>query len=88
MTVLGLAASIGRGYLAAVGVLFAVLFTAQIVAALGYGPWFAFSVPAMHAGITGDQDRPTAFGYATVALVAGICVSATARWWQRADHAN
>jgi ABC-2 type transport system permease protein len=86
--VLGLAASIGRGYLAAVGVLFAVLFTAQIVAALGYGPWFAFSVPALHAGITGDQDRPTAAGYATVALVAILSVWATARWWQHADHAN
>ncbi|WP_406045851.1 ABC transporter permease [Micromonospora sp. NBC_00898] len=87
-TVFGLAASIGRGYLAAVGVLFAVLFTAQIVAALGYGPWFAFSVPALHAGITGDQDHPTAAGYASVALVAILSGWATARWWQRADHAN
>lgn len=81
----GLAASIGRGYLPAIGVLFAVLFTAQIVAALGYGAWFPFSVPALHAGVAGD-DSPTWAGYAGVALVGVASVWATAAWWQRADH--
>ncbi|NUT34364.1 MAG: ABC transporter permease subunit [Hamadaea sp.] len=85
-TVLGLAASLGRGYLAAVGTLFVILFAAQIVAALGYGPWFAFSVPALHAEITGDQDRPAIIGYAGVAVVTIVSVWATVRWWQRADH--
>lgn len=85
-TVFGWAASIGRGYLAAIAVLFGVLFAAQIVAALGYGPWFAFSVPALHAGITGDQQRPAFVGYATVAVVALLSVWANARWWRRADH--
>jgi ABC-2 type transport system permease protein len=83
--VFGLAASWGRGYLPAIGVLFAVVFTAQIMAALGYGTWFPFSVPALHAGIAG-QMLPSAAGYAGVAVVAIAAVTATAWWWQHADH--
>ncbi len=83
----GLAGSVGRGYLPAIGALFVVLFTAQIVAALGYGPWFPFSVPALHAGITGSgQPTPALAGYIGVAAVAMISVAATAWWWLRADH--
>ncbi|GIH05247.1 ABC transporter permease [Rhizocola hellebori] len=81
----GLAASIGRGYLPAVGTLFATLFTAQIVAALGYGAWFPFSVPALHAGLAAQQ-TPTAIGYLGVAAVAAASALATTRWWQHADH--
>lgn len=84
-TVFGLAASAGRGYLPGIGVMFGALFTAQIVAALGYGPWYPFSVPALHAGLTGE-DTPSAFGYAMVGAVAAASVWATARWWQHADH--
>jgi ABC-2 type transport system permease protein len=81
----GLAASIGRGYLPGVGTLFATLFAAQIVAALGYGAWFPFSVPALHAGMAGQQ-APALVGYLAVAVVAAASVVATARWWQHADH--
>lgn len=84
-TPFGLAASAGRGYLPGVAVLFAVVFTAQIVAALGYGAWFPFSVPALHAGISGQQS-PAAAGYAGVAVIAVASIWATLRWWQHADH--
>ncbi len=83
----GLAASAGRGYLPAIGTLFVVLFTAQIVAALGYGQWFPFSVPALHAGITGSgQPAPAVAGYLGVAAVTVISVAATVWWWLHADH--
>lgn len=86
-TVFGCAARIGRGYLPAIGVLFGALFAAQIVAALGYGPWFPFSVPALHAGITGPgQLTPTLIGYMSVLAVAAVSVVATVVWWQRADQ--
>jgi ABC-2 type transport system permease protein len=86
-TVFGTAASLGRGYLPAVGTLFVTLFAAQIVAALGYGPWFPFSVPALHAGIAGPgQPGPALAGYLSVAAVAVISVATAARWWQHADH--
>lgn len=85
-TVFGLAASLGRGYLPAVGTMFAVLFTAQLVAALGYGDWYPFSVPALHAGLAGNASPPTGLGYAGVVAVAAASVWGTARWWRRADH--
>src|SRR5205823_4685068 len=83
----GLAASIGRGYLAAVGVLLATVFVAQIVATLGYGQYFPWSVPALFAGIAGpDQPHPGVVGYALVAAVGAAGVTATGWWWRAADH--
>jgi ABC-2 type transport system permease protein len=83
----GLAACLGRGYLAGVGALFGAMFTAQIVAALGYGAWYPYSVPPLYAGIAGPgQGPPGLFGYATVAGVAVVSVAATAYWWRHTDH--
>ncbi|GIH97536.1 ABC transporter permease [Planobispora siamensis] len=86
-TPFALAASVGRGYLAAVGVMFAVVFCTQVIAALGYGAYFPWSVPGLYAGIAGaDQDPPGILGYLPVAAVGITGVLATAAWWQRADH--
>ncbi|MGV9385800.1 ABC transporter permease [Nonomuraea sp. NPDC003707] len=86
-TPLALAASIGRGYLSAVGVLFALVFAAQVIAALGYGAVFPWSVPALYAGITGpDQDPPGPLGLLLVAATAAAGAVSTAAWWNRADH--
>jgi ABC-2 type transport system permease protein len=83
----GLAASIGRGYLAAVGVMLAAVVAAQIVATLGYGQYFPWSVPALFAGVAGpDQPRPGPVGYALVALVGAAGALATGWWWRTADH--
>jgi ABC-2 type transport system permease protein len=38
-----LAASVGRGYLAAVGVMLGTVFVTQVIAALGYGQYFPWS---------------------------------------------
>jgi ABC-2 type transport system permease protein len=43
-----LVASAGRGYLAAVGAIFAAVFVAQVVVLLGYGQYFPWSVPALY----------------------------------------
>jgi ABC-2 type transport system permease protein len=84
-----LAASAGRGYLAAVGVMFATVFTAQIVALLGYGPYFPWSVPAFYSGIAGaDQPAPGLLGYLLVIAVGAAGVIATAAWWRNADHSR
>ncbi|GGK92182.1 ABC transporter permease [Planomonospora parontospora subsp. parontospora] len=86
-TPFALAASAGRGYLAAVGTLFAALFAAQVIAALGYGASFPWSVPGLLASIAGPgQDAPGPVGYLLVAVVGGAGTLATAIWWQRADH--
>jgi ABC-2 type transport system permease protein len=86
-TPFALAASIGRGYLAAVAALFAALFCAQIIAALGFGGYFPYSVPGLYAGIAGpDQDPPGALGYLLVAVTGTIGIIATTTWWRNADH--
>jgi len=83
----GLAASIGRGYLAAVGIMFATVFAAQVIAALGFGTWFPWSVPALMTGVAGaDQAGPGRPGIAGVVLVGLAAAAGTVVWWQRADH--
>lgn len=83
----GLAASVGRGYLSGIAVLFAAVFTAQVVAALGYGPWYPYSVPALYAGVAGPEGAGSgAFGVASVVVLAIASVAATIAWWHRADH--
>ncbi|MEV0831435.1 ABC transporter permease [Nonomuraea rubra] len=86
-TPLALAASIGRGYLAAVGVLFGIIFTAQVIAALGHGAVFPWSVPGLYAGIAGpDQGSPGLTGFTLVAATGVAGAVTTAIWWNRADH--
>jgi ABC-2 type transport system permease protein len=86
-TTLGLAASIGRGYLGAIGVMFLTVFLAQVVAVLGYGHLFPWSVPAIYSEI-GGADAPSVgtVGYGLVVLVAAISVIATVTWWRTTDH--
>jgi ABC-2 type transport system permease protein len=85
----GLVASAGRGYLVAVAAMFVSLFAAQVVAALGYGAWFPWSVPSLLSGVAGpDQSSPGPWGIAG-AMVVGVAASvATGTWWRRADHAG
>ncbi len=84
---LALAASIGRGYLAAVGVLFVLAFAAQIIAALGFGAWFPYSVPGLYAGIAGPgHDPPGPISILLVLATGAAGVAATLAWWRNADH--
>ncbi|MFI6458084.1 ABC transporter permease [Streptosporangium amethystogenes] len=86
-TPLALAASIGRGYLAAVGVLFVLAFAAQIIAALGFGSWFPYSVPGLYAGIAGPgHDPPGPISVLLVLVTGAAGVAATLAWWRNADH--
>lgn len=89
VTFYGLVASVARGYLPAVGAMFVTLLAAQVVAAVGYGAWFAWSVPALLAGAAGpDQATPGPLGIASVPLVAILSILATLTWWDRADHTH
>ncbi|MEO6085516.1 MAG: ABC transporter permease [Umezawaea sp.] len=86
-TPVALAASIGRGYLTGVGFMVAAIFLAQVVAALGYGHYFPWSVPALFNGLAAPgQPPPGPLGYTLVGLVGASGIVATAAWWTRADH--
>jgi len=83
----GLAASVGRGYLPAVGCLFAVVFFANIFAALGLGGWFPWSVPGLLSGATGDATLSVApASIIATCVVSGAAAFVTVRWWNTADQ--
>ena len=81
-----LLASVARGYLAPVGAILLATFLRQIIAALGYGGYFPWAVPALYAGIGGVRTRPGLIGYLLVALVGLAAVLGTGSWWRRADQ--
>lgn len=83
-----LLASVARGYLAPVGGILLAIFLGQVVAALGYGGYFPWAVPALYAGAGGDQARPGPVGYLLVVLVGVAAVLATGSWWRRADQTH
>jgi ABC-2 type transport system permease protein len=86
-TTYGLAASLGRGYLAAVASMFVSLFAAQVIAALGFGGWFPWSVPSMLSGVAGPEQAGPGVPSITGVVVVGVVASAaTVLWWERADH--
>lgn len=83
----GLAASVGRGYLPAVAVLFLTVLVAQVLAAVGHGAWFPWAVPALLAGTAGPAAAETGWGGPLGVLLVGLgSAAATAAWWERADH--
>jgi ABC-2 type transport system permease protein len=86
-SVYGLVASAGRGYLVAVAAMFVSLFAAQVLATLGFGSWFPWSVPSLLSGVAGAQHAsPGGWAITGVVLVALIASVATGIWWQHADH--
>lgn len=88
-TVLALAASIGRGYLAAVGTLIVTVFLAQIIAALGYGQYFPWSVPALLSGVAGPEASSlTVISFVSVAVAVVAATTGTVIWINRADQSR
>ena len=80
-------AGVGRGYLPGLGWAVFAIFFAQIFAALGWGAWFPWSVPALVSGMAGpDAEAVSAAGVAIVAVTALLGLLATLLWWQRADQ--
>ena len=80
------AASVGRGYLPAVGALLVLVVLAQVATIAGLGGWWPWSVPALWA--IGPETGMPAIGVARLLLVpAAALVGAvlTVRWWHHAE---
>ena len=83
-TVVAFAASAGGGYMPAFGVLILEIALAQIIAVLGWGEYFPWSVPGLYA----QGQALGAISYLLV-LLAGLAGAAlTFAWWELADHAR
>lgn len=83
---IGLVASIGRGYLPAIGAIVLLTVAAQVSVLFGSGGWFPYAAPGLYAiaGAGGVADVSVAqllLVPATSAFVAWI----TVRWWERAE---
>ena len=80
-------ALVGRGYLAPLAWAIATIVTAQILAVLGWGNWFPWSVPAILAGAGGVAVEPVSVGgVVLVVIVAIIGLAATVTLFERADQ--
>lgn len=87
LPVIALAASAGRGYLAPLALALLFLFLAQVLAALGWGEFFPWAVPALLSGAAGPERAVLGpWSWAAVAAVFAAGTVATIAWWQRADQ--
>lgn len=89
MPVVALFASVGRGYLPALGWAFITMASAQIAGVLGWGDWFPWSVPGLVSSLNGSRTEPiAAHSYIVVLLTFLAGVVATFAWWRSADQAR
>lgn len=80
-------ASVGRGYLFPVGISLLLLLLANIIALIGWGDYFPWSVPALYAGMAGQSRLPAA-SYVLVFLAGAGGIAATGLWWNYADQSR
>jgi ABC-2 type transport system permease protein len=81
------AASAGRGYLPAVGVMILLIFLSQVLAVLGLGPWFPWAAPALLSGVAGPQAQHLGVGtYVLVVIVVAAGIAGVTAWWRIADQ--
>jgi ABC-2 type transport system permease protein len=79
-------ASVGRGYLGAVGGIFLALVLAQLTSILGRGEFFPWAIPILYTGAAGPDTviGPVSFVIVVLTSLAGL--AATLWYWARADQ--
>jgi ABC-2 type transport system permease protein len=84
VTPIAFVASAGHGYLPPLGATVLAIFLAQIIAVLGWGEYFPWSIPALYS----QGSRLAPVSYLIVLLAAGAGIVATFVWWERADQTH
>lgn len=89
MPLVALWASAGRGYLAPLGWAVLTVFVAQVTAAIGWGAWVPWAVPALYSGLAGPRaDQLGPQSYLIVAVTLALGLAATLLWWRTADQTH
>ncbi|WP_434509758.1 ABC transporter permease [Desulfitobacterium sp. AusDCA] len=81
-------ACFGKGYLPPLGFLVLALFLGNIIATMGHGAYFPWSIPAIYSGAAGAETLPVA-SYTIIfliGLIGLIGLMATFVWWRYADQ--
>jgi ABC-2 type transport system permease protein len=77
----------GKGYLAPLGCVALVLVFSQIIAAVGYGHYFPWAVPALYSGAGGEyKEQLNVMSYIMVILVSVLGYCITTLYWKYTDH--
>jgi ABC-2 type transport system permease protein len=78
-------ATVGKGYLPAVGALLGVIMASQVVVLLGGGSWFPWAVPSLLVGAGGSEAAAavSVVGVVLVVAVGAGAWAATTRTWSR-----
>lgn len=87
MTPVALLASAGRGYLPPLGWAFFTIVVAQVAAAIGWGDWVPWAVPALFSGLAGPRAEHIGLhSLGTVALTSLAGLTGLYHWWLGADQ--
>ncbi len=84
----GFVASVGRGYLPAIGSIILLTAAAQVAVLFGTGAWFPYAAPGLYA--VGGADRTIHVGalqFLLVPLTSLVVAWITVRWWSRSEVA-
>ena len=77
----------GRGYLAPMGFAIFMVILAQIIAAAGWGEYFAWSIPALYAGMAGPAYAELGIiSFAILVITSILGILGTFAWWIYADQ--
>jgi ABC-type transport system involved in multi-copper enzyme maturation permease subunit len=88
-TVTAFWASAGRGYMPPLGWAVVTIALSQILAVLGWGSVFPWSVPALVAGAGGEEAGTVGIVGLTAVLIAAIVgLVITIAWWRTADQSG
>ena len=84
VTPVAFAASVWRGYLPPIGVMFLAMALAQFINGAGWGEYFPWAIPALFA--EGEPLGIVSFLIVLLTSLAGL--AGTLLWWELADQAN
>jgi len=88
-TVIAFFAVWGKGYLAPLGFVGLTLVIAQVIAAIGYGNYFPWSIPGLYSGSGGAyKDQLNVLSYLILAATTIVGYMTTVFYWKLADHSK